>query len=104
MAAQVLVTMQVTTNNTTLADGRIEERLAALVRDCFAADADHASISVQAHDPDEAPADDVCGDCGALVSDAGEHASWHRAILRALGAPTTEPDEMRCFGEEPAHA
>ncbi len=102
MAAQVLVTLQVTTQNTTLADGRIEERLAALVRDCFDSDADHASISVQAYDPDEPEADDTCARCGALVGDPVAHAEWHAHGRRAAAI---EPPELRTFGsKEPAHA
>ena len=102
MAARVLVTMQVTTSNTTLGDGRIEERLAALVRDCFDSDADSASISVQAHDPDEPMADDTCSHCGCVIADPERHAAWHRSVEPEPAA--IEPPEMRCFGEEPAHA
>ncbi len=110
MASHVLVTMQVTTQNMALGSA-VEERLAALVRECFDTDAEHASISVQAYDPD-APAtdDDVCATCGCLIGDA-EHAEWHRQPLRALGiwragVAAADPDEpkLRTFGEEPCHA
>lgn len=111
MSQHVLVTMQVTTRNNALGDPDIEARLAALVRECFDADAEHASISVQAYDPDAPAEDDVCATCGCVIGDAEQHAEWHRAPLRALGmwraameAGTDEPDELRTFGEEPAHA
>ncbi len=54
MAQQVLITMQVTTQNTALGGHDIEERLAEVIRECFDADADHATISVQPYDPDAA--------------------------------------------------
>ncbi len=104
--------MQVTTQNTTLGDHDIEARLAEVVRECFDADAEHASISIQAYDPD-APAtdDDVCATCGCLIGDAEQHAEWHRQPLRALGiwragVAAADPDEpkLRTFGEEPCHA
>ena len=113
MGQQVLITMQVTTQNTALGDHDIEARLAELVRECFDTQAEHASISVQAYDPDEA-SDDVCATCGCVIGDPEQHAEWHRAPLRALGvyqaaikAGTDQPDEPqlpRCFGEEPPHA
>lgn len=110
MAEHVLITMQVTARNAALGDRDIETRLAQAVRECFDADAEHASISVQAYDPDAPAEDDICATCGCLIGDAEQHAEWHREPLRALGVfraaieAGTDKPELRTFGEEPCHA
>lgn len=106
MSDLVLVTMQVTTHQSVLAAEPVAERLAAIIRDCFEADGESASISVQPYDPDAPVEDDCCATCGAVIGDPEQHVAWHAAQIRALAAPQPDADEpnLRTFGEEPCHA